>query len=184
MPQTSHIVIKLKIGETSVDLLYDPGSTYTTLTREACDSLKSKPPLTPIAKSGVTVSGEKFQIDGVAFVNIKFEREDSSQYLLEYQPVLVSRNVSSNLFGMHTDLQFKGVLRNNEDESITFLPQNDREVKIKYFKENRGNKSALVHVAKVTIIFDKSVRLIHSKITNGSINKLVQPPFTLTLFRK
>ena len=79
---------------------------------------------------------------------------------------------------MHTDLQFKGVLRNNEDASITFLPKNDREVKVKYFKENRGNESALVHVAKVIIIPDKSVRLIHSKITNGSINKLVQPPFT------
>ena len=90
LPETSRIVIKLNIGETSVDLLYDLGSTYTTLTRETYDSLKRKPPLTPIAKSGVTVSGEKFQIDGVAFVNIKFKREDSSQYLLEYQPVLVS----------------------------------------------------------------------------------------------
>ena len=38
--------------------------------------------------------------------------------------------------------------------------------------------SALVLVSKVTIIPDKSVRFIHSKITNGSINKLVQPPFT------
>ena len=34
---------------------------------------------------------------------------------------------------MHTDLQFKGILQNNEDESITFLPKNDCEVKVKYF---------------------------------------------------
>ena len=39
LPETSCIVIKLNIRETSVDLLYDPGSTYTTLTREAYDSL-------------------------------------------------------------------------------------------------------------------------------------------------
>ena len=96
--------------------------------------------------------------------------------------MLVSKNVSPYLFGMHIDLQFQGVLQNNEDESITFLSKNDREAKIKYFKENRENESSFVHIAKVTIIPEKSVRLIHLKITNRSINKLAQPPFTFDQF--
>ena len=83
---------------------------------------------------------------------------------------------------MHTDISFKVSLRDNENKLITTLPKNGREIKIKYYKEKPGNDSALVHVSKVTIIPDKSMNLIHPKVSTGSIKKLAQAPFTLNPF--
>ena len=100
------------------------------ITRDTYELLRYKPPLTPVNKSGVTISGEEFQIEGVAFANIKFKCEDRSEFILEYEPILVSSQISSNLFGMHTDLQFKAANRDHENESNTFIPRSGCEIKI------------------------------------------------------
>ena len=105
--EAPRIILKLEIEGSRVDMLYDSGSTYSIITQNTYDSLKYKLPLTPVNKSGITISQERFEIQGVAFVNIKFKREDNSEFILEYHPVLVSLEISSNPLGMHTDLQFK-----------------------------------------------------------------------------
>ena len=107
LPEAPRIMLKLEIGDTDVEFLYDYGSTYSMITRDTYESLRYKPPLTRVSKSGVTISGEKFQIEGVVFAKIKFKREDRSEFILEYEPILVSSQISSNLFGLHTDLQLK-----------------------------------------------------------------------------
>ena len=97
------------------------------ITRGTYESLRYKPLLTSVNKSGVTISGEKFQIEGLAFANIKFKCEDQPEFLSEYKPILVSSQISSNLFGIHTDLQLKAANHDHENESITFIPRSGYE---------------------------------------------------------
>ena len=78
------IILQAEIGVANIPLLYDPGSMYTMLTREEFERLPQKPPLMPASRSVIGVSGEKFELDGVAHLNIRFYREDGSSYLLEY----------------------------------------------------------------------------------------------------
>ena len=78
------IMLKLNIGGSDMDILYDPGSMYTMITRRAYDELKIKPPLVPVNRGGIGISGETFRLDGVAYLNIKFLREDGTSYILEY----------------------------------------------------------------------------------------------------
>ena len=71
--EAPRIILKLEIEGSRVDMLYDSGSTYSIITQNTYDSLKYKLPLTPVNKSGITISQERFEIQGVAFVNIKFK---------------------------------------------------------------------------------------------------------------
>ena len=74
-------------------------------------------------------------------------------------------------------------MRDYENEMITFIPKNHKwEIKLKYFKEKPTQNSALVQIAKVTVIPDQSLKLVHSKISNGAIKKLSQPLFTFDPF--
>ena len=81
------------------------------LRRETFNSLGNKPPEIPLSKSGISVSGDTFKIESVAFVYFKFCRDDQTEYLLEYEPVLISSKISSDIFRVHTDMRFKGAMR-------------------------------------------------------------------------
>ena len=161
------IMLKLNIGGSDMDILYDPGSMYTMITRRAYDELKIKPPLVPVNRSGIGISGETFRLDGVAYLNIKFLREDGTSYILEYQPVLVSSAISSNILGMDTELNFKGAVRDHFNKLITFVPSSGDQVVIKYWKEKKDTNTAYVHVAKATIIPAESIKMVPSKIINS-----------------
>ena len=161
------IMLKLNIGGSDMDILYDPGSMYTIITRRAYDELKIKPPLVPVNRGGIGISGETFRLDGVAYLNIKFLREDGTSYILEYQPVLVSSAISSNILGMDTELNFKGAFRDHFNKLITFVPSSGDQVVIKYWKEKKDKNTAYVHVAKATIIPAESIKMVPSKIINS-----------------
>ena len=122
LPESSCILLKVVTGGTFVDLLYDPGSTYSMLKHETFNSLRNKPPEIPLNKSGISVSGDTFKIESVAFVNFKFCRDDQTEYLLEYEPVLISSKILSDIFRVHIDMCFKGAMRDHENEMITFIP--------------------------------------------------------------
>ena len=107
LPESSHIVLKVVIDGTSVDLLYDPGSMYSMLRRETFNSLGNKLPEILLNKSGISISSDTFKIEYVAFVNFKFCRDDQTEYLLECEPVLISCKISSDIFGVHTDIVLK-----------------------------------------------------------------------------
>eukprot|EP00795_Rhopilema_esculentum_P006559 gene6559-12057_t len=170
------IMLKLNIGGSDMDILYDPGSMYTMITRCAYDELKIKPPLVPVNRSGIGISGETFRLDGVAYLNIKFLREDGTSYILEYQPVLVSSAISSNVLGMDTELNFKGAVRDHFNNLITFVPSSGDQVVIKYWKEKKDTNTAYVHVAKATIIPAESIKMVPSKIINSKKDVLKDAP--------
>eukprot|EP00795_Rhopilema_esculentum_P008901 gene8901-16529_t len=170
------IMLKLNIGGSDMDILYDPGSMYTMITRCAYDELKIKPPLVPVNRSGIGISGETFRLDGVAYLNIKFLREDGTSYILEYQPVLVSSAISSNVLGMDTELNFKGAVRDHFNNLITFVPSSGDQVVIKYWKEKKDTNTAYVHVPKATIIPAESIKMVPSKIINSKKDVLKDAP--------
>ena len=171
------IMLQAEMGGANIPLLYDPGSMYTMLTREEFERLPQKPPLMPASRSGIGVSGEKFELDGVAHLNIRFYREDGSSYLLEYQPVLVSSKIKSNILGKQTELQFKGAARNHINRLLTFIPHNDANITLKYWKESNNKESACVQVAKATVVPTNSIKYVPSKIVNVNSRGLEQHPF-------
>ena len=62
-------------------------------TRKVYDNLQVKPPLIPLQRSGISITGSKFSFDGVVYLNLDFEKPDGSVYTLDYEPLLVSPNV-------------------------------------------------------------------------------------------
>ena len=174
------IMLQAEMGGAKIPLLYDPGSMYSMITRAEFERLPQKPPLMPASRSGIGISGEKFELDGVAHLNIRFYREDGSCYLLEYQPVLVSSKIKSNILGMQTELQFKGATRDHLNRLLTFIPHNDVNITLKYWKESSNKESSCVQVAKATIVPTNSVKYVRSKIINANSRGLAEHPFIFT----
>ena len=86
---------------------------------------------------------------------------------------------------MHTDLQLKAANHDHINESLMFIPHSGHEIKLKYYQEKpRNGDSTLVEVAKLTVIENQSVKLIHAKVNNRSIRELKQPPFIFNPFSK
>ena len=81
---------KVKIGPNTIDLLYDIGSQFTIITRKVYESLHVKPPLIPLHLSGISITGRKLYFDGVAYLNLEFQKPNGSLHTVEYEPILVS----------------------------------------------------------------------------------------------
>eukprot|EP00794_Sanderia_malayensis_P019788 gene19788-21727_t len=142
---------------------------YSMMTTETFNKLPSRPPLIPAGRSGVGIAGNNFEIEGVAHLNMQFFREDGSSHVLEYQPILISSGITSNISGMQTELKLKGTVRDNDNKLLTFIPQNDASVVIKYWRENIDVESACIHVARIAVIPTNSSIMLHSKIKNAAV---------------
>ena len=159
------IMIFVEMGGKQVEMLYDPGSTYCMITRATYESLRLKPPLSSVSNAGISVSGENFEFDGVVYLNLKFKGVDGGDYTLEYQPVLVSSRITSNILGIYTEMQFKGTVRDQENESIIFMPKDTKSgITVRYYKEKLSQNSACVRIAKATVVPVKSMRMVQSNI--------------------
>ena len=123
LPTSERMFLKIGIGSKLIDLLYDTGSMYTMITRKIYDQLDSKPALIPLEKSGVGATGHKFRIDGVAFLNLKLQKEDGSFYHIEYEPVLVSPAIMESYYGMYTEKRFDEISRNRCNNTLTYTPK-------------------------------------------------------------
>ena len=168
------IMLQTNIGGQTVNMLYDPGSMYSMPTRDEFNKLPHKPPLVPVNRCGIGVPGEKFQFDGVAHLNIEFKREDGTTYTLQYQPLLVSSKITTNILGMQTELQFKGAVRDQENRLLTFIPKDSDNITVKYWKEALDTQTAFVQVAKTTIIPTNGTKFVHSKLTNEPKYNLIE----------
>ncbi len=78
----------------------------------------------PIKESSVGVAGHKFQIDGVAYLNMKLITRYGSDYIIEYEPVLFTSAVNTCIFGIKTERRFKETHRNDENMTLTFVTPN------------------------------------------------------------
>ena len=84
---------------------------YTIITRKTCDSLPNKPPLSPFNSSGIGVDGHTFCFDGIVYLNFSFDLKEGGTHQVEYEPVLVSREINSNIFGAKGENKFKSCQR-------------------------------------------------------------------------
>ena len=163
-------MLTVTISGKNINFLYDPGSEYTILPKHLYDSLPMKPPLLPMDQFGVCINKSKFRFDGIAYLQLTFNRQDSSVYELPYEPVLVSSQISQAIFGIHTELRFKSVYRNNDNNELIFSPPDAYDINIKYFSENKsGVNAAYIQVSKATILKDKQITFLQDRVTSTKL---------------
>ena len=64
--------------------------------------LPNKPPLHGVTQCGIGIEGSKFTFDSVVYLNLGLQVEEGNTYNLEYEPVFVSSQISTNICGMKT----------------------------------------------------------------------------------
>ena len=157
--------MKLKICDTDVDFLYDPGSQVTIMTRKAFDNLKFKPPLQEINKTGTGVDGSSFGFEGIAYLNITFPVTDSKEsYTLEYEPILISSQVTTCIYGAQTEGRFKNCIRDLENSTISYTTKDSKNVSVTCYREKVSATTAYVKVAKVTVIPDGCINFVKGRV--------------------
>ena len=112
-----------------------------------------------------------FNFNGVAYLNLEFQKPDGSLHIAEYEPVLVSPDVSTCTFGIKTALRFKETRRKQEDRTLTFLTADKQEIVVPFYKETERSTSAYIKVSKVTVVNDGDMKLVKAKIQNGALLK-------------
>ena len=168
------VMIKVKLGNREVHFLYDPGSQFTILARCDYDILQVKPPLQSINQVGSGVTGTQFSFDGLIYLNLGLEKADGTIYTLEYEPVLVSSNVMTSIFGINTERRFDETRRQHNGDSLTFVTKEIEEIRIKMLCETVGATTAYIQVAKVSVIDNGLTAIVKGKVQRG---KSMEPPF-------
>ena len=145
------------------DFLYDVGSQQSIMPRNVYDKLTSKPLLSPVNVSGIGISGDKFAIDGLAYLNIQLVATNGMAYTLEYGPVLVTTAVDTCIFGIIAEMPF----RESQDRmTFTFVTPESQDITIVYYREvDNDNSQAYIEVAECTTI-DDGVSWIKQKVSN------------------
>ena len=86
------------------------------------------------------------------------------------------QNVSA-LSECRQNLQFKGATRDHVNRLLTFIPHNDVNITLKYWKGSSNKESSRVQVAKAKIMPTNSVKYVCSKIINVNRRGLAEHPF-------
>ena len=159
-------IVNVEIGGKHVDLLYDTGSQFSIITKQTYDSLPIKPPLMEVKQSGIGIDGHRFQFEGVAYLTINFKKSDGTDYPLFYEPVLVSRNVKSNILGAKTESRFKICIRDLDNQTLVYTTRQDERVVVKCYKEQLNITSAYIEVARTSVIFDNEVKMVKGRIVD------------------
>ena len=148
------MIIKVTVSDIIIDFLYDPGSQYTMIPKEVYDKLNFRPPLIPLEKSGMGVDGHKFSLLGIVYLNLKLHQTDGTFYTIEYEPVLVSENIDTPIYGLHSEKAFVECNRKTDNMILTYVAKESKTpIMVKMFHESCENYSSLyVKVAKTVII--------------------------------
>ena len=100
------LFLKANILGKELIILQDTGSQFSIITRDDFDGHPTKPPLQKLEQSGVGIDGSKFAFDGIVYLNLVLSNEVGKTFKLSYEPVLVSSQVSSNIFSLHSEEKF------------------------------------------------------------------------------
>ena len=73
-----------------------------------------------INRTGLGVAQQSFKIDGVAYLNLELQGTNSS-YILQYEPVIISSDISSCIFGINSEKHFYEVRRLHSENLIIIL---------------------------------------------------------------
>ena len=165
--KASRTILKINVGNQKIDFLYDTGSQYSIMKKETYDSLENKPPLNPVTQSGIGIDGHSFGFDGIVYLNLTFNVDDGEPYTLEYEPILVSSKVTSNIFGAQTENRFKTCSRDLEKSELKYTTkEHDKKINVRCYKENVNSTSAFIEVAKVSFIRENDIKVIKGKVRN------------------
>ena len=93
---------KIIVCEKLHEFLNDTGSQSSIIKRSIYDDLPNKPSLHGVTQCGIRTEGSKFIFDSVAYLNLGLQTEEGHTYNLEYEPVFVSLQISTNIYGMKT----------------------------------------------------------------------------------
>ena len=79
---------------------------------------------------GVGIDGSKFAFDGIVYLNLVLSNEEGETFERSYEAVLVSSQVSSNIFGFNSEEKFTPSCRNSEDNIMTFITKSRKPLKV------------------------------------------------------
>ena len=83
--------VNVEIGGKNVELLYNSGSQFSIITKQAYGYLSCKPSLVEVKHSGIGTDGHIFTFEGVAYLTLNFKKSDGAYYTLLYEPKLFAR---------------------------------------------------------------------------------------------
>ena len=136
------------------------GSQYTIITRKTYDSLPNKPPLSPFNSSGIGVDGHTFCFDGRVYLNFSFDLKEGGAHQVEYESVLVSKEINSNIFGAKTENKFKSCHRDFEKSFIEYKSA---------IKKNLYSQQHLSRLLKFLLYLYEVLNLLKEKFLKYSI---------------
>lgn len=93
--------------------------------RSVYDKLTSKPPMAAVNKVGLGISGQKFDFDGVCHMSMQFDEQEEHTYAMDYEPILISSNITTCIFGIHSERRFKGAMRDHDERTLKFPERQD-----------------------------------------------------------
>ena len=126
------LLLKIKVCEKLYEFLHDTGSQFSIIKRSIYDGLPNKPPLHEVTQCGIGIEGSKFIFDGVVYLNLGLQTAEGHTYNLEYEPVFVSSQISTNIYGMKTEERFKSCLKDHENLTLVCSPRvGDENITIK-----------------------------------------------------
>ena len=144
---------------------YMIGSQLSIIKRSIYDDLPNKPPLHGVSKCGIGIEGSKFIFDGVVYLNLELQTGEGHIYNLEYEPVFVSSQISTNIYGMKKEERFKSCLKDYENLTLVCSPRvGDENITIKFYKEKVSSTTAYVQIAKSCVVEKGLAAVVESKI--------------------
>ena len=146
-------------------LLGDTGSQFSFITRDDYDRLPIKPPLQKVEQSGVGIDGSKFAFDGIVYLKLVLSSEEGKTFGLSCEPVLVSSQVSSNIFGFNSEEKFTSC-RNSEYNIMTFTTKSRKSLKVKCYRENIEATTAYFRIAKSTVFGTNTRTFVKAHVEN------------------
>ena len=142
---------------------HDTGSQFSIITRDDYDRRPTKPPLQQMEQSGVGIDGSKFAFDGIIYLNLVLSNGEGETFELSYEPVLVSSQVSSNIFGFNSEEKFTSVCRNSEENIMMFTTKSRKSLKVKCYRENIEATTAYIRIAKFTVVGTKTRTFVKAR---------------------
>ena len=80
------------------------------------------------------MEGSRFKVEGLAYLNLELVTVDGTVHVLEYEPVLVSANISTNNIRYQNRKLFKKCIKNYESSSIVYETKNGERLHISCLK--------------------------------------------------
>ena len=126
------LFLKVNILGKELMFLHDTGRQFSIVTRDDYERLPPKPPLQQVEQSGVRMDGSNFAFDDIVYLNLVLSNEEGETFELSYEPVLVSSQVPSNIFGFNSEEKFTSCCCNSEDNIMTFTKVSRQSLKVKW----------------------------------------------------